>query len=86
MCASNSAPSKKKEWANRLESRILVIHVCVARSRIASGTIVSPVRAQPQASDQGCWRLDEFTKTYIRIKLNHLNYKVFGLNQLYEIM
>ena len=39
MCASNSAPSKKKEWANRLESRILMIHVCVARSRIASGTI-----------------------------------------------
>jgi len=38
VCASNSAPSKKKEWTNRLESRILVIHVCVARSRIASGT------------------------------------------------
>jgi len=47
MCASNSAPSKKKEWANRLELRILVIHVCVARSRIASGTISAALCRAP---------------------------------------
>jgi len=55
MCASNSAPSKKRQWANGLESRILVIHVCVARSRIASGTIPRRCSSVSDVWQESAW-------------------------------